>query len=106
MHLHACQYVFAHRQILDFESVLDEQNTIAFPPNVLMEVLYVHTRAETFCFNPFYNLPREFSRYFNLHWAWRFVQTDIDSSDAVPAGHPSGHLQQRGRAMVMSKPYS
>ena len=62
-----------------------------------MKVLYAHSRAEiiiNFRFNPSFNLLDEFSRYFNLYWAWRFVQPHIDSLDVQLVGHPSGHLQQ------------
>ena len=93
----AVQYIFAHRRILDFASVLDEQKTINLPQEVLVKVLYAHSRTEiiiNFCLNPSFNLLDEFSRYFNLYWAWRFVQPDIDSLDVQLVGHPSGHLQQ------------
>ena len=89
--------MFAHRRILNFGSILDEQNTIALPSQVLMQVLYAHTRVELildFCLNPSFNLFDEFSRYFNLYWAWRLIQPNIDSLDVQPVGHPSGHLQQ------------
>ena len=62
-----------------------------------MKVLYAHTRNEiiiNFRFNPSFNLLDEFSRYFNLYWAWRFIQPDVDYSELQLAGHPSGHLQQ------------
>ena len=48
-------YVFAHRKELDFESILDESGTIALCPEMLMKVLYAHTRAVSimnFLLNP------------------------------------------------------
>ena len=92
----AVQYVFAHRRILDFELVLDEQKTIDLLQQVLMKVLYAHSRTEiiiNFHFNLSFNLLDEFSRYFNLYWAWKFIQPDIDSLDVQLVGHPSRHLQ-------------
>ena len=55
---------------LDFESVLDESGTIALCPEVLMKVLYAHTRAVSvmnFCLNPNFTMLDEFCRYFNMH---------------------------------------
>ena len=49
----------AHRKELDFESVLDESRTIAPCPEVLMKVLYAHTRAVSilnFCLNPSFTM--------------------------------------------------
>ena len=88
-------YVFAHRKQLDFHSVLDEQNTIALPPHVLMTVLYAHTRVETiqnFCLNPSFNMLDEFSRYFHLYWSYKLVHTDQFDDWGEYVGHPAGHL--------------
>ena len=95
----AVLYVFAHRRVLDFETVLDQQKTIALHPALLMDVLYAHSRTEliiNFCLNPSFTLFDEFTRYFNLYWAWRLIQKDVDSSSLVPVGHPSGHLRYLG----------
>lgn len=62
----AVYHVFAHRRVLDFASVLDNQNTVALPLQLLMTVLYAHTRAESivnFCLNPSFKLLDKFSRY-------------------------------------------
>ena len=90
-------YVFAHRKELDFESVLDESGTIALRPEVLMRVLYAHTRAVSimnFCFNPTFTLLNEFFRYFSMYWSYKVV--DIQQFDPClqEVGHPSGHLQR------------
>ena len=96
----AVLYVFAHRRVLDFETVLDQQKTIALHPALLMDVLYAHSRTEliiNFCLNASFTLFDEFTRYFNLYWAWRLIQKDADSSSSVVAvGHPSGHLRYLG----------
>ena len=90
-------YVFAHRKELDFQSVLDESGTIALRPEVLMRVLYAHTRAVSimnFCFNPTFTLLNEFFRYFSIYWSYKVV--DIQQFDPClqEVGHPSGHLQR------------
>ena len=38
-------FMSAHRKELDFESVLDESRTISLCPEMLMKVLYAHTRT-------------------------------------------------------------
>ena len=72
-------YVFAHRKELDLESVLDKSRSIALCPEVLMKVLYVHTRAVSimnFCLNPSFTMLQEFCRYFNLYWSYKVVDTE------------------------------
>ena len=90
-------YVFAHRKELDFESVLDESGTIALSSEMLMKVLYAHTRAVSimnFCLSPSFTMLKEFCRYFNMYWSYKVV--DIQQFDAclVAVGHPSGHLER------------
>lgn len=75
-------YIFAHRRILDFQSVLNEHtNTIALPPQVLMTVLYAHSRVESiqnFCLSPTFTQFDEFCRYLGIsgcqhrpiQWLW------------------------------------
>ena len=72
--------MFAHRRILDFASALEEQKMIDLPQELLVKVLYAHSKTD-FRFNPSFNLLDEFSRYINFYWAWRFIQPDIDSLD-------------------------
>ena len=88
-------YVFAHRKELDFESVLDESGTINLCPEMLMKVLYAHTRAVSiinFCLNPSFTMLEEFCTYFNMYWSYKI---DIQQFDPRPqeVGHPSGHLE-------------
>ena len=90
-------YVFAHRKELDFESVLDESRTIDVCPEVLMKVLYAHTRAVSIMnlsLNPSFTMLEEFCRYFDLYWSYKVV--DLHQFDSYPeaAGHPSGHLER------------
>ena len=90
-------HVFAHRKELDFESVLDESRTIALSPEVLMKVLYAHTRAVSIMnlsLNPSFTMLDEFCRYFNLYWACKVVDTEQFDSYPEAVGHPSGHLQR------------
>ena len=68
--VHDVYYVFAHRKELDFESVVDESGTIALCPEVLMRVLYAHTRAVSimnFRLNPSFTMLDEYKRHFNLY---------------------------------------
>ena len=91
----AVYYVFAHRQQLDFASVLDHQHTIALPSELLMTVLYAHTRVGSivnFCLNPSFTLFDEFHRYFQLYWAHQLIDVDEFGHDRIEVGHPSGHL--------------
>ncbi len=88
-------YVFAHRKELDFESVLDESETIAVCPEILMKVLYAHTRAESimnFRLNPDFAMLDEFTRYFNFYWSYKVVESNQFESYQQAVGHPSGHL--------------
>ena len=91
----AVYHVFAHRLELNFQSVLDDNNTIALPPEILMKVLYAHTRAETitnFCFHPSFNLYADFTRYFHFYWARRWVDIDGYGFCQMTMGHPTGNL--------------
>ena len=92
----AIYYVFSHRRQLTFESVLDDNQTIALSPQMLMTILYAHTRAETiinFCFNHSFNLYADFSRYFNLYWKRRWVDLDWPYGICyMTVGHPAGNL--------------
>ena len=91
-------YVFAHRKELDFESVLDESGTIALCPEMLMKVLYAHTRAVSimnFRLNPSFRILDEFKRYFIWYWSYKVVkpkQFEPDFEEVI--GHPSGHLDR------------
>ena len=92
-------YVFAHRKELDFESVLsDESGTIDLRPEVLMRVLYAHTRAVSimnFRLNPSFNMLDEFKRYFNLYWSYKVVEPNqFEPYQQEAVGHPSGHLDR------------
>ena len=88
--------VFAHRKELAFESVLDESGTIALCPEVLMRVLYVHTRAVSimnFHLNPSFTKLDDFKRYFNLYWSYKVVEPNqFEPCQQEAVGHPSGHL--------------
>ena len=90
-------YVFAHRKELDFASVLDESGSIALCPEVLMKVLYAHTRVASimnFRLNASFTMLEEFRRYFDLYWSYKVV--DLYQFDGYPeaVGHPSGHLER------------
>ena len=88
-------YVFAHRKELDFESVLDDTRTILLCPEMLMKVLYAHSRAVSivnFCLNPTFTMLDEFCRYFNLYWSYKGVEP-YQFGDFEVVGHPSGHLE-------------
>ena len=90
-------YVFAHRKELDFESVLDESRTIALSPEMLMKVLYAHTRVISIMnlsLNPRFTMLDEFCRYFNMYWAYKIVDTEQFDSYPEAVGHPSGHLER------------
>ena len=91
-------YVFAHRKELDFESVLDESGTIALCPEVLMRVMYAHTRAVSimnFRLNASFSMLDEFKRYFNLYWSYKVVQPkQFEPHYEEAVGHPSGHLDR------------
>ena len=91
-------YVFAHRKELDFESVLDESGTIALSSDMLMKVLYAHTRAVSimnFCFNPTFTMLDEFKRYFSLYWSYKVVEPNqFQPCVQEVVGHPSGHLDR------------
>ena len=99
------QYVFAHRDELDFHSLLDDMNTIALSSTELMTVLYAHTRATrilNFCLNPSFTCFDEFSRYFNLYWSYQEVCPYQDQSPEI-VGHPVGqldHISFLGRPTV------
>ena len=89
--------MFAHRKELDFTSVLDESGSIALCPEVLMKVLYAHTRAVSimnFRLNASFTMLEEFRRYFDPYWAYKVV--DLYHFDGYPeaVGHPSGHLER------------
>ena len=90
-------YVFAHRKELDFESVLDELGTIALCPQMLMKVLYAHTKAVSiinFCLNPSFRVLDKFKRYFNLYWSYKVVKSkQFDPDFEKVVGHPSGQLE-------------
>ena len=76
----------AHRKELDFESALHESRT--------MKVLYAHTRAASimnFSLNPCLKMLEEYSRYFELYWAHKVVDTVQFDSYPEAVGHPSGH---------------
>ena len=91
-------YVFAHRKELDFESVLDGSGIIALSPEVLMKVLYAHTRSVSimnFCLNPNFTMLEEFCRYFSLYWSYEVVDAEqFDDWHLEAVGHPSGHLER------------
>ena len=92
----AVYYVFSHQRELNFESVLDNNNTVALSPQMLMTILYAHTRADTmlnFCFNPSFNLYADFSRYFYLYWKRRWVDLESPYGTCyMTVGHPAGNL--------------
>jgi hypothetical protein len=84
-------YVFAHRKELEFESVLDESGTIALCPEMLMKVLYAHTRAESimsFSLNPSFVMLKEFCRYFNMYWSYKVVDVQQFDPCLLEVGHP------------------
>ena len=88
-------YIFAHRKELNFQSVLDTNQTIALPPRLLMKILYAHSRVESilnFCLHPSFTLLNEFSRYFHLYWSYKLVEVDQHSATPIPVGHPSDFL--------------
>jgi hypothetical protein len=89
-------YVFAHRKELDLQSVLDESGTIALCPEMLMKVLYAHTRAVSiinFRLNPSFTMLDEFTRYFNLYWSYKVVEPNQFEERLEVVGHPGGHLE-------------
>ena len=94
----SCSLLRVCAQELDFQSVIDESGTIALCSEMLMKVLYAHTRAVSimnyFCLNPSFTLLNEFCRYFNMYWSYKVV--DIEQFDPClqEVGHPSGHLER------------
>ena len=93
----AVQYVFSHRRELNFKSVLDDNYTIALPPQMLMQILYAHTTAETivnFCFNPSFHLYEDFAKYFNLYWRRRWADLEWPYGTChMTVGHHAGNLR-------------
>ena len=88
----AVYYVFAHRDELDFSSVLDANNTIALQNNMILSILHAHTRASViinFCLPHTFTLFAELDQYLSLYWT---KHTNMDQTAAV--GHPMGTLQR------------
>ena len=86
--LDAVYYAFAHRDELDFSSVLDANNTIALEDNMILTILHAHTRASiiiNFCLPHTFMLFAELDQYLSLYWT---KYTNMDQTAAV--GHPLG----------------
>ena len=68
----AVYYVFAHRDKLDFSSVLDANNTIALQDSMILAILHAHTRASViiinFCLPHTFTLFAELDQYLSLYW--------------------------------------
>ena len=91
------QYIFAHRDILDFKSVLNNDWQIALSDTELITVLHAHTRATmltNFSVAPHFTSYSALSNYLSLYW--RNDDTMYwhnDSADTIyTRGHTKGHL--------------
>jgi hypothetical protein len=100
----AVYYVFAHRELLDFSSLLDANNIISMPDTAILAILHAHTRASVitnFC------LPRTFSsfvdldQYMSLYWM-KWTRSD----DNIVVGHSMGMLEQIEYLNCNGLPYS
>ena len=88
----AVYYVFAHRDELDFSSLLDANDTIALPDNMILAILHAHTRASiiiNFCLPRGFTLFTDLDQYLSLYWV---KHTNMDRTAEV--GHPMGTLQR------------
>ena len=77
----------AHRQELDFATVLDANNAIALPDTSILYVLLAHTRASVinnFCLPSTFTLFDELENYMSLYWH-KCVNMDNNI-----VGHPMG----------------
>ena len=83
-------YIFAHRDILDFKSVLNNDWQIALSDTELITVLNAHTRATmltNFCVAPHFTSYSALSNYLSLYWY------NDDAADTIyTRGHTNGHL--------------
>ena len=106
------QYIFAHRDILDFKSVLNNDWQIALSDTELITVLHAHTRATmltNFCVAPHFTSYSALCNYLSLYWhndysADTMYWHNDDSADTVywhiddtadtiyTLGHTKGHL--------------
>ena len=84
----AVYYVFAHRDELDFSSVLDANNTIALENNMILAILHAHTRASViinFCLPDTFTLFEDLDQYLSLYWT---KHANMDQMAAVGHGLP------------------
>ena len=95
------QYIFAHRDILDFKSVLNNDWQIALSDTELITVLHAHTRATVltnFCVAPHFTSYSALSNYLSLYWhnddsADTMYWHNDDAADTIyTRGHTKGHL--------------
>ena len=84
-------YVFAHRHILDFGSVLNNHHEIALSDTALLAILHAHTRATilaNFCVGPHFSAYIALSSYLSLYW---FNHDPAD--DIYTHGYVNGHIR-------------
>ena len=106
------QYIFAHREILDFKSVLNNDWKIALSDTELISVLHAHTRATrltNFCVAPDFTSYSALCNYLSLYWhndysadtmywhndysaAAKYWHIDNSADTIYTRGHTKGHL--------------
>ena len=98
----AVYYVFAHREELDFSSLLDANNTISLSDAAILAILHAHTRVSVisnFCLTRTFTLFSDLDHYLSLYWR---KYTNIDST---VVGHPMGKLQRIAYLNCHGLPY-
>jgi hypothetical protein len=95
--------VFAHRDELDFSSLLDENHVIPLPDNDILGILHAHTRASViinFCLPHTFTLFTDLDQYLSLYWS----KYSNDGTEVI--GHPMGTLQQIYYVNCWGLPYN
>ena len=79
--------MLAHREELDFSSLLDANNIISLSDAAILSILHAHTRASVisnFCLPSIFTSSTDLDQYMSLYWK---MYTDMDNT---VVGHPMG----------------
>ena len=86
----AVYYTFSHRKELNFTSLLDDNECIALPDAMILNILHAHIRAETlisFALPHTFTMFQDLEAYFFMYWRVLINQRNQQ------VGHPLGNLQ-------------